>query len=184
MVTGPDSLVCVEVPVIETARLVLRRHRLDDFAEAAEMWADPAVVRHIGGRPSSAEQTWARLMGYLGHWALMRFGYWAIEEQASGRFVGEVGFADFKRSLEPPLDAPEVGWALAAHAHGKGYATEAVRAVGVWGDERFGGSRTVCIIDPDNGGSIRVAEKCGFREWRRTAYRDAPTILFERSGPA
>ena len=37
--------------VLETDRLVLRRHRLDDFPHAARMWGDPAVTRHVGGRP-------------------------------------------------------------------------------------------------------------------------------------
>ena len=44
----------MEVPVIETERLLLRGHRLDDFEALAAMWADPAVVRFIGGKPSVA----------------------------------------------------------------------------------------------------------------------------------
>jgi RimJ/RimL family protein N-acetyltransferase len=40
--------------------------------------------------------------------------------------------------------------------------------------------RTVCLITPDNLASIRVAEKCGFKEFARTTYKDQPTILFDR----
>ncbi len=171
----------VAAPEIETVRLRLRGHRLDDLADAIAMWADPAVTRFIGGKPSTEQQTWSRLLGYVGHWALLGFGYWAIEEKASGRFVGELGFADFKRDIDASMkDVPELGWALAPRVHGNGYATEAVRAAVAWGDERFGTARTVCMIDPGNLASIRVARKCGYREFASTRFNDRPTLFFER----
>jgi len=145
------------------------------------MWGDPHIVRHITGRPSSAQQSWMRLLNYAGHWNLLGFGYWVVEEHATGRFVGEVGFADFKRGLDPSLaGVPEVGWALAAEMHGRGFATEAVRAAVSWGDSNFRSDRTFCIIDPENAASLRVASKCGYSEVRRFDYNDSPTILFER----
>jgi RimJ/RimL family protein N-acetyltransferase len=169
------------VLTIETARLRLRGHRVEDFGDCAAMWGDPAVVRHIGGRPFTAEETWGKILRYAGLWSLLGFGYWAIEETDGGRFVGEVGFADFKRAIEPSFaGAPEIGWALASWAHGAGFATEAVGAAVAWGDEHLAVARTVCLIDPDNAASIRVAEKCSYREFARTTYKDHPTILFER----
>jgi RimJ/RimL family protein N-acetyltransferase len=111
----------------------------------------------------------------------MGFGFWALEEKATGAFAGELGFAEFKRAIEPSVEGtPEVGWVLAPHAQGKGYATEAVRAAIAWGDGQLGSSRTVCLIHPENVRSIRVAEKCGFREFRRTSYRGEATTIFER----
>jgi RimJ/RimL family protein N-acetyltransferase len=173
------------IAVIETARLRLRRHRVDDFADCLAMWGDPAITRHIGGKPFPAEEVWAKILRYAGHWALLGFGYWVIEEKTSGRFVGEVGFADFKRTIEPSFDgAPEIGWALAAWAHGAGFATEAVGAAIAWGEAQFGAARSVCLIIPDNAASIRVAAKCGYREFARTTYKDRPTILFQRGAPA
>jgi RimJ/RimL family protein N-acetyltransferase len=170
-----------EAPVIETNRLILRRHRLDDFEDCAAMWADPEVTRHIGGRPFSAEEVWTKLLRYAGLWALLGYGYWAIEERGTHRFIGELGFADFKRDLEPPLDGtPELGWALVSTAHGRGYATEAVRAALAWGEARFGATQTVCLIRPDNLRSIRVAEKCGYGELRRATYKGTPTIVLMR----
>jgi RimJ/RimL family protein N-acetyltransferase len=167
-------------PIIETERLRMRGHRLDDFAECAAMWADPGVTRYIGGKPFSAEEVWAKILRYVGHWSLMGFGYWVIEERVSGRFVGEVGFADFRR-IEPPLHRePEIGWALATWAQGMGFATEAVSAVVAWGEGHFGSARTVCLIHPDNVASARVATKCGYLEFGRTTYKDQPTILFRR----
>jgi RimJ/RimL family protein N-acetyltransferase len=170
-----------DIPVIETPRLTLRGHRLDDFSDCAAMWADPIVTRHIGGKPFSEEDTWTRLLRYAGHWLLLGFGYWAIEEKDTGSFVGELGFADYKRDIQPSLKGvPELGWALAATAHGKGYATESVRAVLTWGEAHFASARTVCIIHPENLASIRVAEKCGYREFQRTTYKGHAAIIFDR----
>jgi RimJ/RimL family protein N-acetyltransferase len=169
------------VPLIETERLVLRAHRKEDFRDCAEMWALPDVVRYIGGRPFSTEEVWARLLRYVGHWQWMEFGFWALEERSTGAFAGELGFAEFKRDLEPSiLGVPEIGWVLAPHAQGKGYATEAVRAVVGWGDNHFPAARTVCLIHPENLRSIRVAEKCGYKEFLRTTYKGQPTIICER----
>jgi RimJ/RimL family protein N-acetyltransferase len=171
------------IPTMETARLRLRGHRVEDLGDCAAMWADAAVVRHIGGRPFSAEESWGKILRYAGLWSLLGFGYWAIEEKGSGRFVGEVGFADFKREIEPSFGgAPEIGWALAAWAHGAGFATEAVGAAVAWADAHLGAARTVCLIGPENSASIRVAAKCGYREYARTTYKGYATILFARAG--
>src|SRR5262245_47469463 len=132
-----------DIPTIETARLRLRGHRVEDLGDCAAMWGDAAVVRHISGRPSSTEDSWERILRYAGLWALLGYGYWAVEEKASGRFVGDVGFADFKRAVQPSFaGAPEIGWVLATWAHGRGFATEAVRAAVAWGDRHFGAMRT------------------------------------------
>jgi len=145
------------------------------------MWADPVVVRHIGGRPFTAQETWTKILRYVGHWQLLGFGYWVLCERATGRFVGEAGFADFRREMTPPLDGtPELGWALATWAHGRGLATEALRAMLAWGDSHLAARRTVCIINPDNRASIRVAEKIGYREKVKTRYGNDAVLLFER----
>ena len=180
------SIVCHPagpVPVIETERLILRGHVLEDFEASLALWTDPEVTRFIGGKPSTTEEVWSRLLRYAGHWSLLGFGYWAITEKATGRFVGEAGFADFRRDIEPTLEGmPEIGWVIAPHGHGRGYATEAARAAIAWGDGHFGPGRTACIVAPENGPSIRVAEKCGYREFCRTTYKDKPTIMFVREG--
>jgi RimJ/RimL family protein N-acetyltransferase len=153
----------VSVPLLETPRLRLRGHGVEDYEALAAMWSDPAVVRFIGGKPFSAHETWMRLLRYPGLWALLGYGYWAIEEKASDLLIGNIGFADYKREIQPSLQGvPEVGWALASGAHGKGYATEALAAVLAWGDEHLGAQRVVCIIDAANVVSIRVAIKAGF----------------------
>jgi RimJ/RimL family protein N-acetyltransferase len=180
--TDSDSMSRLpDVPILTTARLTLRGHRLDDFADCVRLWSDPDVTRHIAARPFTEEEIWTRLVRYVGHWSLLGFGYWIVRETATSRFVGEVGFAEHRRELTPSIvGIPEIGWVLTPTAHGQGFATEAVRAVVDWGDARFGRIRTVCLINPDNGPSLRVAEKAGYREQTRTTYKGTPTILLER----
>ena len=170
------------VPLVETERLILRGHRPDDLEASAAIWADPAVTRHIGGVPFPREAVWAKLLRYAGHWAWLGYGYWAIEEKATGALIGEVGFADGKREMEPPLDGmPEIGWALVPAVHGKGLGTEAVRAALAWFDARTESTRTACIIHPDNAASIRIAQRFGYSQTARTAYKDQPIIVFVRT---
>jgi len=167
------------IDVLETERLRLRAQRLEDFPACAAMWADERVTRHTTGRPLSEEETWTRFLRGLGHWSLLGFGYWVVEEKSTGEYVGEMGFSDLKREIQPSLEGlPEMGWIFSPRVHGRGYATEAVHAALAWGHARFGSRRPVCIISPENSASIRVAEKCGFREFQRTTYRGDSVILF------
>jgi RimJ/RimL family protein N-acetyltransferase len=167
------------VTELQTDRLTLRPHGLADFEECAAMWGDPAVTRHIGGVPFARSDVWARLLRYAGHWTLQGFGFWAVRERETGVFVGDVGCMEFRRELEPALEYPECGWVLAAAAHGKGYATEAVRAVMAWADTQF--ARTNCIIDVDNEPSLRVAAKCGYLRIRDGVLGNTPVVVFERA---
>ena len=146
------------------------------------MWADPRVTRFIGGKPSSPQQSWARLLGYIGHWSVLRFGYWAIEEKATDSYIGEIGFADFKRDIVPAMkEVPELGFALSPIAHGKGFATEAGRAVVVWGDDNLSAARTVCMIDPENVGSLGVVAKCGYELFERGTFGGKATLFLARN---
>ena len=144
------------------------------------MWSEEAVTHYIGGKPMRPDECWTRLLRYRGLWPLLGYGYWAVEEKASGRFAGDVGFADFHRMIEPSIrGVPEMGWVLAPGFHGKGYATEAVAAALQWFD-RQERDRSVCIIDPANAPSRRLAARNGFREYARTTYMEDEVILFER----
>lgn len=169
------------IPVVETDRTILRAHRVEDFEQHAAMWADPVVTHFLGGKPFTREEAWGRYLRYAGLWSVLGFGFWAIEDKATRKLIGGAGFHDLKRDIHPSLEGiPEAGWGLASSAHGKGLATEIVRAMHVWGDGFFGGRKTVCIIHPNNTASVRVAEKCGYRAVLNTTYRGEPTVLFER----
>jgi RimJ/RimL family protein N-acetyltransferase len=168
---------------IETERLILRPHVRDDFDDSFALWSDEAVTRFIGGKPFSREEVWTRLLRYVGHWTMLGYGYWVIREKSSGRFVGEIGFADYQRDIDPPLDGtPEIGWVLMPSAQGRGLATEAVRGALSWADTTWPGADTVCIIAPENNASRRVAQKCGYVEQVETTYKGHATIVHRR-GP-
>lgn len=168
----------VPVPVLDTPRLVLRGHRVTDLDDAFAMWSSPVVTR-ITGKPLTREEVWARLLRYIGHWAVHDHGLWQIRERATDRFVGEAGLADFRRDLAFSFDgAPEAAWVLAPWAHGQGYATEAMTAVLASCAEAH--PRTVCIIDPGNAASRRVAARLGYREIGQADYKAQPVIVFER----
>jgi RimJ/RimL family protein N-acetyltransferase len=177
---GIESLIA-EAPVLETERLILRGHGIDDLEASFAMWSHPVVVEHITGKPSTREESWSRILRYAGHWRLLGFGYWAVEEKSSGRFVGDVGFADFKRDIEPSLEGtPEIGWALDPAVHGKGYATEAVGAALSWSEQHLSALAAACIVSPQNLASLRVAQKCGFREFARATYKDHEVVMLRR----
>ena len=173
-----------KAPVLQTERLILRPHVPQDLDDVAALWADPAVVKYIGGSPNTREQSWARLLRNIGHWQALGFGYWVVCDRADGHFLGEVGFAQFKRAIEPALpDIPEAGWVLAQRAHGRGVAAEAVSCMHSWADKDRDWPQTCCIIDPDHVASLKVAQKHGYRIEGQARYYDAPiSVLLRQRG--
>ncbi|MFN0022959.1 MAG: GNAT family N-acetyltransferase [Parvularculaceae bacterium] len=173
------------IPVVETARLTLRGRTVADFPAFAAMWADARVTRFIGGAPIAEEDAWAKFARMEGFWRLTGCGFWIVEERATGAVIGELGLADFRRAIDPPLGRiPEFGWAFASTAQGKGYATEALGAALAWGDEKFPGSVFPCIIDEENTPSVRLAEKHGFKRVGPATYKGAAVSIFRRPAPA
>jgi RimJ/RimL family protein N-acetyltransferase len=170
------------IPTLETERLILRGHTLDDFPAYAAMWGTEEVTRFIGGKPNTEEEAWAKFMRMAGQWTMLGFGFFAVEERATGRFIGETGFVEGRRVIEPSLiGVPEIGWGFAPDVHGKGYAFEAASAARDWGETRFGNVAMRCIIAPENGPSLKLAGKLGFVEILRTTYKGEPTVMLERA---
>lgn len=168
-------------PTLHTRRLTLAAHTAADYEESAALWADADVVRFIGGKPSTPPEAWARLLRYGGLWRLLGYGYWVVRDTASGRFVGEVGFGDFHRDIDPSLNGvPEAGWAVSPACHGQGFGSEAVRAALDWIDVQEV-ARTVCIISPSNEPSLALARRMGFRPFARTLYTGNEVIVLERN---
>jgi RimJ/RimL family protein N-acetyltransferase len=170
--------------VTETKRLILRRHAAIDYPAYFNMSADPRMARYAGRVPSTPDDAWMRLLRQTGHWSMFGYGFLAIEEKATGCFVGETGIAHFRRGLGTEFDAvPEAGWAIAPWAQGHGYATEAARAALQWTEARFGMRRTVCLIHSGNASSLRVAEKLGYRKTGACHYRGYAAVTLERARP-
>jgi RimJ/RimL family protein N-acetyltransferase len=166
-------------PILTTDRLILRAHTAADFPGCYTLWSDPDVTRFIGGRPSTQEEVWSRILRYVGHWEVLNYGYFLVTERQTGAVVGEFGLADFRRNVVPPFgDTPEAGWVMLPQYHGKGLAREALTAVLAWADQTM--PRTVCMIHPDNAPSLKLAAKLGYTEYARGQYGEHTPILLER----
>ncbi|PYQ62926.1 MAG: GNAT family N-acetyltransferase [Acidobacteria bacterium] len=146
-----------DIPVLETERLRLRAFRLGDFEGYAAMCGDPEVARYLTTR-FDREQAWRHLAFLIGHWVLRGFGMWAVEEKATGAFVGRIGFAE-------PEGWPgfELAWTLARPFWGRGYATEGARAALAHAFTVLKKDRVVSLIHPENQASLRLAERLGER---------------------
>lgn len=140
---------------IETARLVLRPPRMEDFEGWAGLLADAEAVRYMGGVQPRA-MAWRSFIGMVGAWHLQGFSMFSIVEKQSGRWVGRAG---------PwfPVDwpGPEVGWALLRDCWGRGYAAEAATAAIDWAFDTLDWDEVVHSIDPGNQPSRRLAARLG-----------------------
>jgi len=173
-----------EEPVIETPRLILRQNRLSDLDDRVAITDDPDFMRFVGG-VYDRQENFARILRYLGHWVAFGFGFFVVEERATGRHVGNLGMARFERGMGADFDtAPEAGWLIAQSAEGKGYASEGMIAAMDWYARTFGPARMVCMVDPDNAASLRVAAKLGFRPYREAVSRGVAVVLHERDAPS
>ena len=176
--------VAVDIPTLETERLTLRAHTLANFEDSAAMWADQEVVARISGVPSTAAESWSRLLRYIGHWQALGYGYWVIESKLDGTFLGEAGLADYHRDSRPSVHGkPEAGWALKTSAQGQGLATEAVTAVMAWADAVLAKEfpMACAIFDPAHAASVRVAEKVGFGNPVMGTFGDQEALFLERA---
>ncbi len=169
--------------MIDTQRLHLRIPTLADFPAYAAMKADPVVMRYIRDGALDRETSWPKFAGLVGHWHLVGYGTWMIEDRESGAYVGNIGYQHKEREAgHPAADAPEMGWSLVAAAHGKGIASEALAGALDWGRDHFGaGSRVVCVIDIGNAASIKLAERHGFRRFAEAERSGLPRFVFERA---
>jgi RimJ/RimL family protein N-acetyltransferase len=171
----------MEAPTVETERLRLRAFRSSDLEAQAAAMGDPEVVRYLGGKPFSREDTWRKMLAAPGLWTLLGFGYWVAEAREDGAYLGQIGFADFKRDMRPSIEGtPEMGWIFAPQAQGRGFASEAAACALAWADEALPGREITAIIDAANAPSIRIAEKSGFSSREDALYRGEPILLFRR----
>jgi RimJ/RimL family protein N-acetyltransferase len=173
-----------EAPRIETDRLILRPFEAEDLEPLAAMWADPGVVRYIGGQVLNREDTWRRSLAACGQWPYVGFGYWIAELKETGVVIGQLGFADFKRMMEPSIEGePELGYVFSPVVHRQGIASEACAAVLNWADRNLSAASYPAIISPENDASIRLAERLGFRRAPDATYRGETIALFRRPKP-
>ena len=144
------------IPQLETERLILRAPQESDFEPEAAFYATDAS-RFVGG-PKKPHETWRSLAMLMGHWAFRGYGFWALEEKATGTYLGRVGLwfphGWFER---------EIGWTLMPQAQGKGYATEAALAARAHAYDVLGWDTAISQIAPANEPSKAVARRLGAR---------------------
>jgi RimJ/RimL family protein N-acetyltransferase len=139
------------------------------------MLADAEVARFVtmDGRPQDAAAAWRITAMLVGHWAIRGYGMFAIEERATGAFVGRVG--PWRPEGWPGL---EIGWALTRDAWGKGYATEAAIAAGAWTFETLGAESLMSLIHVENIRSQNVARRLGARLTAPTLHAGQPHTIW------
>lgn len=172
---------------IVTDRLRLRRSRPEDAESISRYRSDPDVNRQQGwertdpdGVRADIEEMSGRAPGEPGGWV-----QFTVEEQESGRLVGDVGLS--------PADAEagviKVGYTIDPAFQRRGYATEAVGALVDYALDTLGAEVVRAYASADNVASIRVAERVGMRLVERFEHHDDEGRWFgvryeRRHGPA
>ena len=164
-------------PVIQTQRLTLRPNRAEDFEPFAAFYATPRADMR-GGRMTRA-QAWRQFAAEIGHWTLRGYGFWAVDETATGAYCGQVGLWYPEGWAEP-----EIGWLMMEGFEGKGYAYEAALRARTYAYDTLGWTRAASCISDGNDRSIRLAERMGAtfdRRFPREGMVDH--LVYLHSGP-
>jgi RimJ/RimL family protein N-acetyltransferase/predicted kinase len=158
--------------VLETERLLLRRWRDADLEPFAAMNADREVMEHFSSGPLArgASDGLARYADAC--FEAHGYGLAALERKGDGLFLGFCGLARHHRRPE----AVEVGWRLARHAWGSGYATEAGRA---WLEAAPGRGldRVACYVAASNDRSLAVARRLGLEVEEEDVWDGQPVVI-------
>lgn len=155
---------------IETERLNLVQWRREHFEVVADFNRDRDMTRFTGGIMRRGD-AFRAFLAFVGHWSLRGYGPYAVENKF-GEVIGQTG-------LYNPRGWPELelGYDFVRYAHGRGYATEAARAVRDTAAER-GLTRLISLIHPGNTPSVRVAERLGATPTDTIDLMGAPVVRF------
>ena len=146
---------------IETERLVLREFREDDWPDMLIYWTDPRYRRYYP-EVADVERAVRDLVGrFVAAQAERPRRAWqlAIVDKTDGRLIGNCGV----RVNDPERREGNIGYELNPRTWGRGYATEAARAILGFGFDELGLHRVWAECVADNTGSARVLEKLGMR---------------------
>ena len=139
--------------VLETQRLRLRAFRPDDAEALFSVFADP-YARRFYPRMSDHAKIDDWIAWNLRNYAAFGFGLWVIEPRDEPRLIGDCGLTyqdvDGERLLE-------IGYHIHLAERGRGYATEAARAVLGYARKVVGAEFVCSIVDPANSASRAVA---------------------------
>jgi [ribosomal protein S5]-alanine N-acetyltransferase len=167
---------------VQTKRLLLERHRLDDAVEVAVLLRDPRVARTLtaDGLPPSEREVRDGLRAKIAHWERHGFGLWMARDRFTGEMVGRGGL---QHTVVESTREIEVGWAIVPERWGQGLATELARAAVDVAAAPLHLGEIVAFTLPDNIASRRVMEKVGFTYERDVVHVGLPHVLYRRSLP-
>jgi RimJ/RimL family protein N-acetyltransferase len=164
--------------ILETDRLILRHLERDDLEGLYALYRDPEIRRYFPEGTLSRDETREELEWFLdGHPEHPELGLWATIHKESGEFIGRCGLLPWTIDERPEV---EVAYLLAREFWGQGLATEAARAIVGHAFERLEVTRLVCLIDPANLASIRVAERIGMTFEKQLEDESGPFLLYSR----
>lgn len=144
----------IDIPVIETERLVLREPRMSDF-DAHVSFAMSERAHFVGG-PFDRFGAWRGFTSGIGHWALFGYGMWTVEDKETGKPAGRIGV-----HRPDGWPEPELGWSIYQGFEGKGVAFEAALAARRGAGIHFGITAPISFIVPENIRSRHLAERLG-----------------------
>jgi RimJ/RimL family protein N-acetyltransferase len=158
---------------LETDRLILRTFRENDWKDLHAYYSDEECIRYTIGRTLTEGETWRAMASLIGHWQLRQYGSYAIENKADHKVLGFAG-------LDYPNDwpEPEIQWGLCREYWGKGYASEAVRAVKKMADQYLPDVSLISLIHPANANSIKLAEAVGAHVEREYDFRGGKWLIY------
>lgn len=152
-------MIALDKPIIKTPRFTLRPWRESDLAPFAAMNADPQVMRHFP-KMLTRQESDATVEFFQTHFTRHGFSLFSVELAATGDFLGFVGLAvpSFQAHFTPCV---EIGWRIRSEFQGRGYATEAARAVLRFGFEQIKLQEIVSFTVPANERSWKLMERLG-----------------------
>jgi ribosomal-protein-alanine N-acetyltransferase len=165
--------------VLETERLVLRRLLPDDLPALHALYRDPVVRRYFPDGTRTLEETREELTWFRnGHPRRPELGLWATVERDTGAFLGRCGLLPW--TIDGVAEV-ELAYLIEPARWGEGFATEAARAIVRHAHEVLRIERLICLIDPENLASVRVAQKVGMRFDRHHVDEHGPCAIYARS---
>jgi RimJ/RimL family protein N-acetyltransferase len=168
--------------ILETKRLILRRQIISDLDDLWALYCDPEITKFIPDAPRSCVEAKGELEWHMnGHPQYPELGLWATVHKETGKFIGRCGLLPW--TIEGQREV-EVAYTIAREFWGQGLGTEAAQGILNYGFEKFNLKRLICLIDPDNIASQRVAEKMGMSLEKRVDGIDGdnlPTLIYSIS---
>lgn len=171
--------------ILETQRLTLRHLTLDDLDELFALYSDPEIRKYFPDGVKNYEDTKEELEWFLnGHPEHPKLGLWATIHRETGEFIGRCGLLPWE--IDGRLEV-EIAYLLDKSFWHLGLATEAANGIMKYAFEELHLSRLICLMDPDNIASQRVAQRVGMTLERKVdgiAGDNFPTLIYAIDKPS